>query len=80
MADSCFVSNYKLQTQMFSLENSNIKGFRGSIQLKFRANEMVRRIMGLLIAYGQFAGLGIKTALGMGGLNTECFYNPRRKV
>ena len=65
------ITKYSLHSQPFSLERSVITGFKGEIQLKFRANEMIRRIIALLLSYAQFAGVGIKTALGMGGLEAN---------
>ena len=68
LAKSCFISSYDLHSQVFSLENSKITGFKGNMHIRFKANEMVRRILGMLLSYSQYAGIGIKTALGMGAV------------
>ena len=69
LARSCFISSYALHSQVFSLENSKITGFKGNMNIRFRANEMVRRILGMLLSYSQYSGIGIKTALGMGAVD-----------
>ena len=69
LAKSCFISSYDLHSQVFSLENSKIIGFKGNMHIRFKANEMVRRILGMLLSYSQYAGIGIKTALGMGAVD-----------
>lgn len=68
LAKSCFISSYDLHSQVFSLENSKIIGFKGNMHIRFRTNEMMRRILGMLLFYSQYAGIGIKTALGMGAV------------
>lgn len=74
LAGCCHIIGYSLYSQVFSLENSKVTGFRGDIRVRFRANEMVRRIMGMLFAYSQYAGLGIKTALGMGAVDAQVLF------
>jgi hypothetical protein len=39
----------------------------GWVELEIQGPENLARIVGLLAAYGNYAGVGIKTALGMGG-------------
>lgn len=69
----CKVDRYKLHSQNFSLERQVIQGFAGSIRIRFFAGDMQRRLLGLLCSYAVYAGVGIKTALGMGGTEVEIF-------
>lgn len=68
------ITDYKLRTQIYSLEGIRIKGFSGSISLKLRGNDMARRLIGVLLVFAPYCGIGIKTALGMGGLETVLKY------
>ena len=60
-----------LRSASFSVEGYNIRGFRGQIALQFTGSDMVRRILGTLLAFAPYAGIGIKTALGMGAVQTN---------
>lgn len=74
LASCVRIIRYNLHTQSFSLEHQMIVGFSGTMGFKFYGNVMIRRLMGLLMLFAPFAGVGIKTALGMGAVDTELFY------
>lgn len=61
------VSTYKLMMSPFSLEQTRIPAFRGQLTVSTGRVVMIRRIAALLGYYANFSGVGIKTALGMGG-------------
>ena len=65
------LTRYALRSASFSVEGYNIRGFRGQIALQFTGSHMVRRILGTLLAFAPYAGIGIKTALGMGAVQTN---------
>ena len=65
------LTRYALRSAAFSVEGYTIRGFRGQIALQFAGNDMVRRILGTLLAFAPYAGIGIKTALGMGAVETH---------
>ena len=73
----CKISRYNLHSQKFSLEGRNIVGFSGRLSISFVGNEMVNKIFGLLAKFAPFAGIGIKTALGMGAVSSEIFFKSR---
>ena len=73
LAEMCKIDRYQLQSQNFSLEKQVIQGFAGTIRIRFFAGDMQRRLLGLLLCYANYAGIGIKTALGMGGTEVEIF-------
>lgn len=77
LADHCHISRYNLRSQKYSVNGSNIYGFCGNMDLRFSGNDMVRRLMELLLCYAGFAGIGVKTALGMGAVE-YVERNPRR--
>lgn len=74
LAELCRISRYSLYTQPFSLERVNINGFCGRMNIFFGGNDMLNRILGLLFSFAPFAGVGIKTALGMGAVDSEIFW------
>ena len=65
------LTRYALRSAAFSVVGYSIRGFRGQIALQFTGGDMVRRILGTLLAFAPYAGLGIKTALGMGAVETD---------
>lgn len=65
------LTRYTLRSVGFSVDGYNIRAFRGQIALHFTGNDMVRRILGTLLAFAPYAGIGIKTALGMGAVETD---------
>ena len=68
------ITKYQLRSQAYALEGQNLYGFYGSMRLRFFGNDMTNRVLGLLMAFAPFAGIGIKTALGMGAVDTELLY------
>ena len=71
LASHIHLTRYALRSAAYSVEGYNIRGFRGQIALRFTGSDMVRRILGTLLAYAPYAGIGIKTALGMGAVETH---------
>ena len=66
-----FIRDYNLRMGKYGLEGVKIRGFRGQLVMQFKRNEELQRVLTLLSYYSQFTGLGIKTALGMGGIKCE---------
>lgn len=69
LASFCRIWRYHLQSQSFSLEHQAIYGYGGTMHLQFLGNDMTNRLMGVLALFAPFAGIGIKTALGMGAVD-----------
>ena len=65
------VRHYQLHLQRFGIERIAINGFKGSYTLQFKQKLILRKVLALLSYYAQFTGLGIKTALGMGGVSVQ---------
>ena len=66
-----FVRDYNLRMGTYGLEGVKIRGFRGQVIMQFKRNVELQRVLALLSYYSQFTGIGIKTALGMGGVKCE---------
>ena len=62
------ISQYALRTAGFSVDGHTLRGFRGTLSMRFTGTDSVRRILGMLMEFAPYAGIGIKTALGMGSV------------
>ncbi|WP_302442440.1 CRISPR system precrRNA processing endoribonuclease RAMP protein Cas6 [Colibacter massiliensis] len=71
LGNEAFIAGYELSMHPFALEHTRVTAFRGTLKIFFKRNQMMRRILGLLFFYSQFCGIGIKTALGMGGVAVD---------
>ena len=61
------IKDYHLSMARFSLERVTIPAFHGNLLLSCKGPDALVRIINLFLAYSAFAGIGIKTAIGMGG-------------
>lgn len=68
LADYTEITAYNLRSYSFHLEGVKIPAFLGWVDLHVRGPEALARIAVLLFNFAEMAGLGIKTALGMGGI------------
>ena len=71
MALACQLSKYALRSVPFSIEGHTIRGFCGTMHVRFFGTDGMRRILGMLFSFAPFVGIGIKTALGMGAVETR---------
>lgn len=62
------VIKYRLQSTQFSLENVRIPSFIGLLTLKTSGPQQMVNLIYMLLCFGTYSGVGIKTAMGMGGL------------
>ena len=61
------IIDYNLRTQRYALKGSWIPGFQGSVTLEARLALPLLELWNTLLSLAPYTGLGIKTALGMGG-------------
>lgn len=71
LSQQIFVAGYNLSLQTFALESTRIPAFRGTYTLGLKNNVMANKIIAMLCAYAEYSGIGIKTALGMGGVQVR---------
>ena len=69
--DNCKISRYNLRSINYYLKGAKIQGFIGYVDLYFWGSESMVRLGNMVAGFGQFSGIGIKTALGMGGIRFE---------
>ena len=67
------ISGFRIRSASFSLESVRIPAFLGEITLRVSGNQVFRSYINMLCDYAQYAGVGIKTALGMGRVKYEPF-------
>lgn len=65
------IRSFRLKSSNFRLKDFSILGFSGSLELSVRLAAPLKRIFDLLINYANYCGIGVKTTLGMGGVETE---------
>ena len=65
------IVDYHLHMHPFSLEGRRIRAFRGNVSYGLFRNDMAARLTAILMYFASYAGIGIKTALGMGGTETD---------
>ena len=61
------IQRYKLESARYQLEGTGVVGYTGRLELRFFGPDPLRRLAGALFAFAEWSGVGIKTALGMGG-------------
>lgn len=62
------IVRYRLQTVAFPLEKVRITGFVGSICIHIGGTETLAKYARMLLKFGEFSGIGIKTGIGMGAI------------
>lgn len=65
------ISKYRLQSLYFPLEGIKVPGFRGELTVRFKGTDTLARYVRLLLRFGEFSGIGIKTAMGMGAIRIK---------
>lgn len=79
LAESMCITDYRLHTHPFSVEGRRIRAFRGNIRLGLFKNDITRRMASMLAAFADYAGIGIKTAMGMGAVHSDIAYYQKKE-
>lgn len=66
-----FLKKYNLHSEFFGLENTRIQGFRGNTVFGCKGPKNLRNLIVVLFTYANYSGIGIKTAMGMGGVKSK---------
>ena len=69
------IVRYRLQTSPFPMEKIRVTGFVGNICIHANGTETLARYIRMLLRFGEYSGIGIKTGVGMGAIR----YNRRQK-
>lgn len=68
MAEGLTLREFRLRDAVYALKGSPIPGFRGTLALENHLSGFHRELADALLVFSGFSGIGIKTTLGMGGL------------
>lgn len=60
------ISGYNLRTISFTLEKIRVSAFVGKLRLQIKAESELLKVAKYLALQGEYGGIGIKTAIGMG--------------
>lgn len=66
-----YVADYKLNMRPFSLEGIRIPAFVGTYNIGIQPNPTAQKIFAMLSEFAMLSGIGIKTAIGMGAVQTQ---------
>jgi CRISPR/Cas system endoribonuclease Cas6 (RAMP superfamily) len=66
-AQRASIERYALRSAPYFFERTKVVGYTGSLNLCLHGAEEEKRLAGLLLSLAEYTGIGIKTALGMGG-------------
>ena len=64
-----WIQDYRLQSRRFDLKGHHVPGFTGTIWVRNRLPAPLLEVWKVLLLFGEYGGIGIKTALGMGGIS-----------
>lgn len=62
------IVGYNLRSVHFEMEGVRIPAFIGKITIAVKGNQTMCNFVNLLLRFGEFSGIGIKTAMGMGAV------------
>lgn len=70
------IVDYQLRSGRFLLKGTRIPGFTGSCVVEAKLALPLLELWNAMMLFANFAGIGIKTGLGMGGVQTEPLVYP----
>ena len=68
IADGSFITRHNLRSLLFPVEGQTLPGFVGNVTFRLNGTETMARYLRLLLSFGEFSGVGIKTSMGMGAI------------
>ena len=71
LTESSSIVQYKLRSTFFLLEGVRIPAFKGEIKIKIAGTATMAKYARLLTRFGEYSGVGIKSAIGMGALQLK---------
>lgn len=68
LTDGLHISDYSLHSARYRMKNAAVPGFAGRMTISPHLSVPMLELWNTLLAWSEYAGLGIKTTLGMGGV------------
>jgi CRISPR-associated endoribonuclease Cas6 len=69
--DSCRIIRYDLKSTKFYLEKVRIDSFVGNVFIRASGPDAFRSLIKTILSMSSYTGIGIKTSIGMGGVEIE---------
>jgi CRISPR-associated endoribonuclease Cas6 len=71
LTDNSEIVQYRLKSVRFPIEGIWIPAFKGEITLRVKGTDTLVRYARFLLKFGEYSGVGIKTAMGMGAIRLK---------
>lgn len=71
LAENMRIVRYSLHSSDYYLEQTRISGYMGRMTVSISGPEQLARLAGAILSLAEHSGIGIKTALGMGGVSIK---------
>lgn len=68
LVNNSSIVHYKLHSTYFALEGIKIPAFKGKLSIKIQGTETMAKYARFLAEFGEYSGVGIKSAIGMGAM------------
>lgn len=78
LVDDSSISKYNLRSTAFHLEGVKIPSFVGWIVIRLSGTQTLANYVNMLLQFGEYSGVGIKTGIGMGAIRVEKRENGKR--
>lgn len=65
------IVQYRLKSCFFPMEGAKIPAWKGEITIRIFGTDTLARYVRFLVRFGQYSGVGIKTAMGMGAIRLK---------
>lgn len=62
------VKGYRMRSTQYKIEQVRIPSFMGDITLEIGGSKQLANVAKMLVKFGEFSGVGIKTGMGMGAI------------
>jgi CRISPR-associated endoribonuclease Cas6 len=62
------IKHFKIRSEYYSIHQAFIPGFKGRTKLSCSGSQTLVNYVNLLLKFGEYAGVGVKTSLGMGAV------------
>lgn len=71
LCESTQIVSYHIMSSYYKVHQSFIPGFKGTIRIRCRGNQTLMNFLEMLLKFGEYSGVGIKTGMGMGALQLK---------
>ncbi len=71
LRSNLMISRYRMQSAVFPMEGVKIPGFTGKMTIRVGGTKTMANYARMLLRFGEYSGVGIKTGMGMGAVRLE---------